>query len=100
MVLPCLPGFGVMSNSAPRSITKLLFLNPPRALRRRKMRPEYRLLRAAMRASREHFRHEERDLFPLLEQALGLGVLTALSAVFKKASKAKTKRAQPAGLGP
>jgi hypothetical protein len=49
-----------------------------------------------MRASREHFRREERNLFPAVERALGLGVLSALGEAFKKASKAKTKGAQPA----
>ena len=49
-----------------------------------------RLLRAAMRAAREHFRHEERDLFPVLERALGLGVLAALGEAYRKAVKAKT----------
>ena len=57
-----------------------------------------RLLRAAMCASREHFRHEERDLFPVVERALGLGVLTALGGAFKRASKAKTKGARSARL--
>ena len=55
-----------------------------------------RSLRAAMRRSREHFRHEERDLFPMVERALGLGVLTALGGAFKRASKAKTKGARSA----
>ena len=58
-----------------------------------------RLLRAAMRASREHFRHEERELFPVLERALGLGVLAALGEAFKKASKAKTNGPRSAALG-
>jgi iron-sulfur cluster repair protein YtfE (RIC family) len=57
-----------------------------------------RLLRAAMRASQAHFRDEERRLFPAVERALGLGVVTALGEAFKKASKAKTKRAHPTGL--
>ena len=53
------------------------------------------LLQGAMRASREHFRHEERDLFPLVERTLGLGVLSALGEAFKKkARKADAKRAK------
>jgi hypothetical protein len=60
-----------------------------------------RLLRAAMRAAREHFRHEERDLFPVLERSLGLGVLAALGEAFKKAMKAKaTGRRQGGKLKP
>lgn len=57
-----------------------------------------RLLRAAMRASREHFRHEERELFPVLERALGLGALTALGEAFKKAPKFEANGAERAGL--
>ena len=58
-----------------------------------------RLLRAAMRAAREHFRDEERSLFPAVERALGLGALTALGEAFKKAPQAKAKRAEQPGLG-
>jgi len=54
-----------------------------------------RLLRAAMGAAREHFRHEERDLFPVLERSLGLGVLAALGEAYRKGMKAKaTGRSQ------
>jgi len=57
------------------------------------------LLRAAMRAGRAHFRHEERKLLPAVERALGLGVLTALGEGFKKkARKGKASGAQHAGL--
>jgi len=52
------------------------------------------LLREALQASREHFLDEERRLFPEVERALGLGVLTVLGEAFKKASKAKTKGAE------
>jgi hypothetical protein len=52
-----------------------------------------RLLRAAMRAAREHFRYEERDLFPAVERALGRGALTALGEAFKNAPKAKANGA-------
>ncbi len=48
-----------------------------------------RLLWAAMRAAREHFRHEERDLFPVLERSLGLGVLAALGEAYRQAMKAR-----------
>jgi len=58
------------------------------------------LLRGALRASREHFRDEERHLFPVVERALGLGVLTALGEAFKKASKTKRKGAFSAVLHP
>jgi hypothetical protein len=57
-----------------------------------------RLLRVAMRASREHFCAEERRLFPAVERALGLGVLNALGEAFKKASKARPKGAPLTGL--
>jgi len=51
------------------------------------------LLRGAMRAGRAHFRQEERELFPAVERALGLGVLSALGERFrKKGRKARTKR--------
>jgi hypothetical protein len=56
------------------------------------------LLRGAMRASRKHFRHEERMLLPVVERSLGLGVLTALGEAFKKTSGAKKTRAYMAGL--
>ena len=39
-----------------------------------------RLLRTAIAASREHFRREERSVFPLLEQALEAETLAALGA--------------------
>ena len=52
------------------------------------------LLQDSLHASREHFRDEERRIFPVVERALGLGVLTALGEAFKKASKGKTKRTQ------
>ena len=58
-----------------------------------------RLLQAAMCTSREHFRHEERNLFPAVARALGLGVLAALGEAFKTASKAKRMGAHSAGLG-
>jgi len=45
------------------------------------------LLQAAMGASREHFRHEERVLFPMLERALEPGVLCALGKAFQKAAR-------------
>lgn len=48
-----------------------------------------RLLRAAMLAAREHFRNEERILFPAVERALGPGALTALGEAYKNAPKAK-----------
>lgn len=57
------------------------------------------LLRGAMRASREHFCHEERDLIPVVERALGLCALTALGEAFKNASKGKRKGAHSVGLG-
>jgi len=57
-----------------------------------------RLLRAAMNASREHFRQEERRLFPVVENTLGLGVLTALGEAFRKAPKAKKHQARCASL--
>jgi hypothetical protein len=44
-----------------------------------------RLLQAAMLTSREHFRHEERNLFPAVARVLGLGVLAALGEAFKEA---------------
>jgi len=53
-------------------------------------------LRAAMGAAREHFRDEERNLFPAVERALGLGVLSALGEAFKKATKAKANVAERA----
>ena len=52
------------------------------------------MLREVLQASREHFRDEERRLFPAAERALGLGVLTALGKAFRKAAKAKTKGAE------
>ena len=57
-----------------------------------------RLLLAAMRASRQHFRHEERDLLPVLDGALGPGALTALGQAFKEGPKAKSKGTQQAPL--
>ena len=54
------------------------------------------LLRGAVRASRQHFRREERHLLPAVERALGLGVLTALGEAFKKGSRANRKGAQSA----
>lgn len=56
-----------------------------------------RLLRAAMRAAREHFRHEERDLFPVLERSLGLSVLAALGEALKKAMKAEASGRRQGG---
>jgi hemerythrin-like domain-containing protein len=53
-------------------------------------------LRVAMRASREHFRWEERELFPVLERTLGLGVLAALGEAFSKATKIKANRTERA----
>ena len=52
------------------------------------------LLRAAMDAAREHFRDEERNLFPAVERELGLGVLSALGEGFRKATKAKANVAE------
>jgi len=57
-----------------------------------------RLLRAAMRASRAHFRDEERNLFPVLERALGPVALTVLGEAFKAGPKAKSKGTQAAAL--
>ena len=48
-----------------------------------------RLLRAAMGAAREHFRDEERRLFPAVERALGVGALTALGEAFMRAPEAR-----------
>ena len=57
-----------------------------------------RLLRAALRAAREHFLAEERTLFPAVERALGPGALTALGEAFKKkAMKVKADGAKRAG---
>lgn len=59
-----------------------------------------RLLRGGIRAAREHFRNEERNLLPAVERALGLGVLTALGGAFKKkAMRAKSKGQEQTGLG-
>ena len=46
-----------------------------------------------MRVAREHFRNEERSLFPAVERALGLGALTALGEGFKKAPQTKANGA-------
>ena len=54
------------------------------------------LLRGAMGAAREHFRDEERNLFPAVERELGLGVLSALGEAFKKATKATKAKANVA----
>ena len=57
------------------------------------------LLRAAMGTAREHFRDEERNLFPAVERALGLGVLAALGEAFKKATRVKANGAEQAAPG-
>jgi hypothetical protein len=48
-----------------------------------------RLFRAALRATRAHFREEERKLFPALERELGVGSLRVLGRGFKKAARAQ-----------
>jgi hypothetical protein len=40
------------------------------------------LLRAAMAASRKHFQHEERRIFPLIEKGMKLQTLTKLGTVW------------------
>jgi len=58
-----------------------------------------RLLRTGMLAARAHFLHEERNLFPVMEGALGLGVSTALGEAFKrKARKPNANEAEHAEL--
>ena len=57
------------------------------------------LLRAGMGGARTHFQQEERELFPELERALGMGVLVILGEAFKKAAKAKTKGRRSARPG-
>lgn len=56
-----------------------------------------RLLVAATGAAREHLHSEERDLFPVLERSLGLGMLAALGEAFKKTMKAKATGGRQAG---
>ncbi len=56
-----------------------------------------RLLRAAMRASRERFRQEERDVFPVLERNLGWTALAALGEAFEEAPKTRPRGARQAG---
>ena len=47
------------------------------------------LLRAGLVGARAHFQREERELFPVLERALGMGALTTLGQAFGKAAQAK-----------
>ena len=51
-----------------------------------------RLLLAALRASREHFRHEERAVFPMLEKVLGSDALTELAGFCPLAEEPTRKR--------
>jgi iron-sulfur cluster repair protein YtfE (RIC family) len=57
------------------------------------------LLKAGLGAARAHFHEEERDLFPMLEQALGLGVLAALGEAFQKAARAEVSGARARAPG-
>jgi len=48
-----------------------------------------RLLKAALRASREHFLREERTVFPLIDQALSEEMLTALGSAWAERGAAR-----------
>ena len=50
------------------------------------------LLRAVLGRARTHFQREERELFPVLERALGLGALVILGEAFEKAAQTKAER--------
>jgi hemerythrin-like domain-containing protein len=52
------------------------------------------LLRAGLGGARAHFQREERELFPLLERALGSGALAILGEAFKKSAQTKAERAE------
>ena len=54
------------------------------------------LLKAAIKASREHFRGEERSVFPLLEKALQPETLTALGEIWMQRQPAPANRAASA----
>ena len=59
-----------------------------------------RLLRTGMLAARAHFLNEERNVFPLMEHALGLVASTALGQGFKrKARNPEVNGANQAGRG-
>ena len=50
------------------------------------------LLRAGLGGARTHFQQEERELFPVLERALGIGALAILGEAFVKATQTKSRR--------
>ena len=53
-------------------------------------------MRAVLGGARTHFQREEREIFPVLERALGLGALAVLSEAFAKATQTKAKGAERA----
>jgi hemerythrin-like domain-containing protein len=55
------------------------------------------LLRAGLGGARRHFEKEERELFPVLERALGIGALAILGEAFVKATQTKSRRTGRAG---
>jgi len=58
-----------------------------------------RLLRAAIKASREHFQGEERSVFPFLEKSLHPDTLNALGKTWMRRQATPAGRAQVADMG-
>jgi iron-sulfur cluster repair protein YtfE (RIC family) len=56
------------------------------------------LLRAGLGDARTHFLREERELFPVLERALGQGALVILGEAFTKATQRKAGWGGRAGI--